>query len=215
MPASPHPASTPTEHPYLPPSLPLSLSHLSATHTHPSLALSLSAMAQKATKTLAAANTKRLNLTLYLTLFVHLFYWLLRAFVYRASFSRRSLLLYLFLSAPQLLINLQFERIARPTHDASGAVKRAGEDLDASGLTEYLWDVTYWTYFCIVLAAVLGDGAWWCMVVVPAYSAYALWNVYTGMRGGFTDAAGVPQPEAQSKRQAKMEKRGGQKMQFR
>jgi hypothetical protein len=172
-------------------------------------------MAQKATKTLAAANTKRLNLTLYLTLFVHLFYWLLRAFVYRASFSRRSLLLYLFLSAPQLLINLQFERIARPTHDASGAVKRAGEDLDASGLTEYLWDVTYWTYFCIVLAAVLGDGAWWCMVVVPAYSAYALWNVYTGMRGGFTDAAGAPQPEAQSKRQAKMEKRGGQKMQFR
>jgi hypothetical protein len=215
MPASPHAASTPTEHPYLPPSLPPSLTSLPHTHPSRSLALSLSAMAQKATKTLAAANTKRLNLTLYLTLFVHLFYWLLRAFVYRASFSRRSLLLYLFLSAPQLLINLQFERIARPTHDASGAVKRAGEDLDASGLTEYLWDVTYWTYFCIVLAAVLGDGAWWCMVVVPAYSAYALWNVYTGMRGGFTDAAGVPQPEAQSKRQAKMEKRGGQKMQFR
>jgi hypothetical protein len=36
------------------------------------------------------------------------------------------------------------------------------------------------------------------------------------MRGGYQDAAGVPQPEAAtSKRQAKLEKRGGQKMQYR
>jgi len=50
--------------------------------------------------------------------------------------------------------------------------------------------------------------------VIPVYSAYSAYTTYTGMRGGYQDAAGVPQPQA-SKRQAKMEKRGGQKMQYR
>lgn len=53
-------------------------------------------------------------------------------------------------------------------------------------------------------------------MVVPVYSTYSLYGVYKGFRGGYTDAAGVPQPEAaQSKRQAKMEKRGGQKVAYR
>lgn len=177
---------------------------------------------QKATKTLAAANTRRLNTTLYLTLATHTLFWVLRALLYRRSFTRRSLILYLVLSAPQLLINLQFERLSRPTYLADGTtIKRAGEDLDAAGLTEYLWDVTYWTYGCIVLAALFGDAVWWAMLVVPLYSAYALYGVYAGFRGGggapgYQDAAGVPQPGgAQSKRQAKMEKRGGQKVAYR
>ena len=81
-----------------------------------------------------------------------------------------------------------------------------------------MWDVTYWTYGCIAFAALVGDWAWWGMIVVPAYSAYSLYGVYSGFRGGagYTDAAGVPQPGAtQSKRQAKMEKRGGQKVAYR
>ncbi|USP77727.1 hypothetical protein yc1106_05001 [Curvularia clavata] len=171
-------------------------------------------MAQKATKTLAASNTKRLNQTLYVTLVVHGFWWLFRALIFRASLTRKSLLLYLLLSAPQLLIQLYFERLSRPTLTADGAVKRPGEDLDAKGLTEYMWDVVYWTYGCIIMAAIIGDYAWLLWTVIPAYSAYAAWGTYTGMRGGYQDAAGVPQPQA-SKRQAKMEKRGGQKVQYR
>ncbi|KAG9206602.1 hypothetical protein G6514_003436 [Epicoccum nigrum] len=175
-------------------------------------------MAQKATKTLAANNTRRLNTTLYLTLAIHGLFWVLRALLFRSTFTRRSLILYLVLSGPQLLINFLFERQSRPTLLADGSIKRPGEDLDASGLTEYMWDVTYWTYGCIALAALFGDWTWWAMVVVPAYSAYSLYGVYSGFRGGagYTDAAGVPQPGAtQSKRQAKMEKRGGQKVSYR
>ncbi|KAF2251640.1 hypothetical protein BU26DRAFT_451468 [Trematosphaeria pertusa] len=172
-------------------------------------------MAQKATKTLAASNARRLNQTLYATLFIHGLFWLLRAFVFRSSFTRRSLILYLVLSAPQLFINFQFERIARPVYHPDGSIKRAGEDLEAKGLTEYMWDVMYWTYGCILLASVLGDWAWVWWAVVPLYSVYLAYTTYTGMRGGFTDAAGVPQPGAASKRQQKMEKRGGQKVQYR
>ncbi|KAI8938484.1 hypothetical protein NX059_004376 [Plenodomus lindquistii] len=172
-------------------------------------------MAKKATKTLAAANTARLNQTLYITLTTHLLFWTLRALLFRSTFTRRSLLLYLILSAPQLLIQFYFERLSRPTLTPDGGIQRAGEDLEAKGLTEYMWDVVYWSYGCILMAAVFGDWAWMFWVVVPLYSVYAAWGVYTGMRGGYTDAAGVPQPEVASKRQAKMEKRGGQKMQYR
>lgn len=52
--------------------------------------------------------------------------------------------------------------------------------------------------------------------MIPLYSVYAAWTTYKGMSGGYTDAAGVPQPgAATSKRQAKMEKRGGQKVAYR
>ncbi|KAF2791591.1 DUF788-domain-containing protein [Melanomma pulvis-pyrius CBS 109.77] len=173
-------------------------------------------MAQKATKTLAASNARRLQQTLYATLIIHAIFWLLRALVFRSSFTRRSLLLYVLFSAPQLFIHFQFTRIGSPTYGPDGSVKRSGEDLEAKGLTEYMWDVTYWTYGCILLAAVLGDWAWWFWAVMPVYSVYLAWTTYKGVRGGFTDAAGVPQPEAAtSKRQAKMEKRGGQRMQYR
>ncbi|KAL5118701.1 hypothetical protein ACEQ8H_003378 [Pleosporales sp. CAS-2024a] len=174
---------------------------------------------QKATKSLAAANTARLNQTLYLSLVIHGFFWLLRGIIFHSSFTRRSLLSYLVLASPQLLMQLAFERQSRPTLAADGAIQRAGEDLDANGLTEYMWDVIYWTYGVVFLVALLGDVAWWLWAVVPLYSAYAAWTTYTGMRRGFSDAAGVPQPGAPttttSKRQAKMDKRGGQKVQYR
>jgi hypothetical protein len=68
----------------------------------------------------------------------------------------------------------------------------------------------------VFFVAVTGDWAWWLWGVVPVYGAYKAWSVYSGMRGGYTDAAGVPQPEsATSKRQEKREKRGGQKVSYR
>ncbi|PVH96727.1 hypothetical protein DM02DRAFT_617016 [Periconia macrospinosa] len=172
-------------------------------------------MAQKATKALASSNTRRLNQTLLITLILHTLFWLTRFVLWRPTYPRKTIILYLLFSSPQLLINLLFERQSRPTHLADGTIKRSGEDLDAKGLTEYLWDVTYWTYGCLALVTLFGDWAWWFWVVVPLYSVYAAWTTYTGVRGGFTDSAGVPQQAGASKRQLKMEKRGGQKVQYR
>ena len=120
---------------------------------------------EKAAKTLAVRNTAVLNRTLYLTGIIHSFFWLLRALIFRSSFTRKSLILYIIFSLPQLFIQFQFERIGRPTYGAQpGDLRRSGDDLEAKGLTEYMWDVTYWTYGCIILAAVLGDWAWWWWV---------------------------------------------------
>ena len=73
-----------------------------------------------------------------------------------------------------------------------------------------------------MLAAVLGDKAWWAMVVVPCYSAWLGWVV---VKGGMPGMPGMPGMgtgrqddgggEGQSKRQGKMEKRGGQRMNYR
>ena len=96
-------------------------------------------------------------------------------------------------------------------------MKRAGEDLEAKGLTEWMWDVLLFTWGCLGFASVLGDWVWWAYGVVPAYSLWLVWGVYTGARG-MMGGAGVSEgsggvgegAQGQSKRQAKMEKRGGQ-----
>jgi hypothetical protein len=143
-------------------------------------------------------------------------------FLIHFVFSSRSLVAWFILNLPALLIEFWFERIGRPTHD-NGDLKRSGEDLEAKGLTEWMWDITYWTWFCVVLAALVGNKAWYAWAAVPAYSAWLAFTTFTGARKGLAGMGGVPTeaegastgPAGQSKRQAKMEKRGGQRMQYR
>ena len=51
------------------------------------------------------------------------------------------------------------------------------------------------------------------------YSLWLAWSTYSGMRGGFGGLAGDPtaneKQNGESKRQKKMEKRGGQKVVYR
>ena len=89
-----------------------------------------------------------------------------------------------------------------------------------------MWDVVYWTWINVVLVALVGDWAWWFYAVVPAYSGYLAFTTYSGMRSGFSglsagaggqggEGAGSGSASGQSKRAAKMEKRGGQRLQYR
>ncbi|KAM0715023.1 hypothetical protein Q7P37_009488 [Cladosporium fusiforme] len=172
-------------------------------------------MAQKALKTLAARNTAILNRTHMISLGVNAFFLLINFL-----FSSRSLTAWFVFTLPAFLIEFWFERIGRPTFD-NGDLKRSGEDLEAKGLTEWMWDITYWTWFCIGLSALLGNKAWYAYVVVPLYSGWLAFTTFTGARKGLAGMGGgesegaASGPAGQSKRQAKMEKRGGQKMQYR
>lgn len=67
---------------------------------------------------------------------------------------------------------------------------------------------------------IFGDFAWWLWVVIPLYSGWLAWTTFTGMRSGFAgmgNAAGQggEGAVAESKRQKKLEKRGGQRVQYR
>ena len=117
---------------------------------------------QQALKTQAARNAAILQRTHLIALGVHGFHLLLRF-----TFVRRSFWAYLLLSFPSLLVQFWFERVGRPTYiegPNGKELKRAGEDLEAKGLTEWMWDVVYWSWGCIVITTLVGDWAWWFFV---------------------------------------------------
>jgi SRP-independent targeting protein 2/TMEM208 len=63
----------------------------------------------------------------------------------------------------------------------------------------------------------LGDRAWWLWAAVPLYSVWLAWTTLMGVRSGITDIGGAAGAAGaiESKRQKKMEKRGGQRVVYR
>jgi SRP-independent targeting protein 2/TMEM208 len=79
-----------------------------------------------------------------------------------------------------------------------------------------MWDVLYWTWINMILVIVFGNRAWWLYLVVPGYAIFAAVSTASGLKSmlGGMGGAGT-EPESQSNRQKKMEKRGGQKGAYR
>ncbi|KKY25535.1 hypothetical protein UCRPC4_g01799 [Phaeomoniella chlamydospora] len=171
-------------------------------------------MAQKAAKTQASRNNATLKRTHMISAIVNILFLFLHFLFNRPA----SLFRYILFSTPALVLEFYLERLGRPKYTEDGALVRAGEDLDAKGLTEYMWDVVYWTWLCLGACCAFGDRAWWLYVAVPVYSLYAAWKAVTGVREGFAGMGGADNAEAipaESKRQKKLEKRGGQRVQYR
>ncbi|OAA53425.1 hypothetical protein ISF_08778 [Cordyceps fumosorosea ARSEF 2679] len=125
-------------------------------------------MAQKAKKDRAKANAAALKNLHTGSAIVNLLV-LASHFLWRP----RSLLLHGVLSAPAFACEYVLERSGRPRHDpATGALRSAGEDLAAAGLTEYMFDVVWVTWAAAVLAALFGPWGWALWAVVPAYGLY-------------------------------------------
>ena len=147
-------------------------------------------MAQKARKDRAKSNAATLNNLHVGTLVVHTLFVLSNLL-----FRRRSLLLYALLSAPSFACEYVLERSGRPRYDAggTGALRSAGEDLAAPGLTDYMFDVVWVTWASVVLVALFGNWCWLLWSVVPAYGAYKGFGLLGAARG----MAGMQQPPPQ------------------
>ncbi|EPS29259.1 hypothetical protein PDE_04208 [Penicillium oxalicum 114-2] len=165
-------------------------------------------MAQKAAKTLATRNAAVLARTHLITAALHLLFLILHFTLGRP----RSLKPYFFLAVPTLVIEFYLDRVGRPTYNEDGSLRSAGEDLNATGLTEYMWDVLYWTEGCLAAACIFNDRAWWLWVVVPVYSVYLAYTTVMGVKKGFAGmgdgADGSDAPAQMSKTQMKKEKKG-------
>lgn len=77
------------------------------------------------------------------------------------------------------------ERTGRPSY-VNGSLKSAGEDLAAEGLTEYMFDVIWVTWGCLVAVIFFGNWGWLLWAVLPAYGAvkgYSLLGLARGMMG--------------------------------
>ena len=171
---------------------------------------------QKAAKQLAARNAAILRRTHLISLLLHAIFILIRLVLFRASCTRATYILYAAFSAPALGIEAWFERSGRPRQGG-----RAGDDLEAKGLTEYMFDVLYWAWGTLAAAMLFGDYAWWLWAAVPVYSVYLLVTTFGSVRKGLAGLGGQGgqgsegAEGATSSRQKKMEKRGGQKIQYR
>lgn len=176
---------------------------------------------QKAAKQLAARNSATLKRMHIISLLINACFMFLRFLLFRASTNHTNYILYFILALPALLVEFWLERIGRPTHAPNGEVKKSGEDLDARGMTEFLWDVLYWSWGCTLLAGLFGNIAWWLWSVIPLYSIWVAYTTFGGMRQSMAGLAGQgassdASPHVDlSNRQKKMEKRGGQKIQYR
>lgn len=150
-------------------------------------------MAQKAKKDRAKANTTALNNLHTGSALVHALF-LASHFLWRP----RSLVLYAALSAPSLICEYVLERSGRPKYEAGGskALKNAGEDMAAAGLTEYMFDVVWVTWAATVLAALFGNAGWWLWAVVPAYGAYMAAGLLGMGRAKMAQMQGQGQEEA-------------------
>ncbi|KAI3623538.1 hypothetical protein CBS14141_003799 [Malassezia furfur] len=131
-------------------------------------------------------------------------YWLWRS---PASFTVTSVARYAVTEAIAAFLGWQLTAMAR-----------AGEDLAQSGLTAYMFDVVYITWFVHVASTLVSRAFWWTYAI-PAYATYLLYThilrPYVFGRGA-APAASTPVPTAGapaadtpavSKRQAKQQAR--------
>lgn len=140
-------------------------------------------MAQKAKKDRAKANISSLN-TLHIgTLSVNALFIL-----FNLLFKRRLIWTYVILSIPSIIAEYILESTGRPKFDpVTKVLKSSGEDLAAPGLTEYMFDVIWVTWFCLIAVILFGDWAWVFWSVIPIfglYKGYGLLGMARGLAGG-------------------------------
>ncbi|KAL2127495.1 hypothetical protein VTI74DRAFT_10638 [Chaetomium olivicolor] len=159
-------------------------------------------MAQKARKDRAKSNAAALNNLHIGSLVVNGLFLVLHFF-----FRPRSLPTWFILSLPSFFCQFTLEKTGRPSYDPSTqALKSAGEDLAAPGLTEYMWDVVWVTWAASILVALFGNWAWFLWAVVPAYGAYKAFGMMGAAKQmaqmGATGGTAPPAGNRKQRRQA-------------
>lgn len=75
----------------------------------------------------------------------------------------------------------------------------------------------------MVAVCLFNNRAWWFYLAVPLWSAYLAWSTFFGIKNGLAGLGGANEGTpvggagagGSSKRQQKLEKRGGQRVQYR
>lgn len=160
-------------------------------------------MAQKARKDKAKANVEALKNLHLGTLIVNTLFVLSNLLL-----KRRSLLLYVLLSIPAFVCEYILESTGRPKYDPeTKALRTAGEDLSAPGLTEYMWDTIWVTWATVVAVIFFGNFGWLLWAAVPIFAVVKGWGLFSaakGMAGGLQqqpDAGAAPPQQAGNRKQ--------------
>ncbi|KAG5359291.1 hypothetical protein CJU90_4030 [Yarrowia sp. C11] len=130
-----------------------------------------------------------------------------------------SIIPWVIFSIPAAVVMVHLEKTCRPKFDERGGLIRPGEDLAQRGVMEYLKDIVYVTWICKFVSAVLASNWGFALyIMIPLYAVVKAYTLYSENRPKHSTASGSTANEGlipKSKRQEKMERRGGQKVTYR
>lgn len=139
---------------------------------------------------------------------------------------------YFIYSIPLMICQYIIEKIGRPKYginaDGYKILIKAGDDLQQSGLTEYMIDIIYLTLLIDILMILFGSmKVWYLLLIIPIFAIWKLKGIISMIMGMFfpsknkgnvspTTTDGLNGEPVKSKRQEKLEKRGNkQKVRYR
>ncbi|KAJ2961333.1 hypothetical protein NQZ79_g3389 [Umbelopsis isabellina] len=165
-------------------------------------------MANASSKKIASANVKTLA-NLRMGFFaVNCFYVLWRGLLYWKTFSFSTLLAYALTSGLTFYLYTVLKNAGSPRYNVDGSIQSGGDDLNAEGLTAYMFDIIYITWFVHITTAVISGKFWYTYIVIPAYAAFKLWPyIAPYLKGSSNEQSAEPSGPQKSKRQTKMEER--------
>ncbi|KAI9278301.1 hypothetical protein BDA99DRAFT_491777 [Phascolomyces articulosus] len=165
-------------------------------------------MANASAKKLAIANDRILDNLRKGFMIVHLLFIGYRIIYNWDTFTTGTLVLYMLTTGVSMFMYSTLETTGRPYYDATGTLIKSGEDMNAEGLTAYMFDIIYVTWFTQVMVALVSYKFWYTFLVIPGYAAYKVFPMLMTYLRQYKEAGITPQEEgSKSKRQAKMEKR--------
>ncbi|KAI7893634.1 uncharacterized protein EV154DRAFT_600686 [Mucor mucedo] len=138
---------------------------------------------------------------------VNAIYFLWRIVYHWDSFTFSQFFLYLTTGGLTALFYRVLKSSGTPTFAANGSLISSGEDLNSEGLTAYMFDIIYVTWFVHITTAFISNKFWLAYLSIPAYAAYKLVPMAMSYFGKAKEGAQEDKVEGQSKRQAKLEKR--------
>ncbi|KAI0303179.1 DUF788-domain-containing protein [Russula brevipes] len=169
-------------------------------------------MANASAKRIASQNEAAIKNMLYGHVLGNLLPLLIRVLFQWQTFrqSKKAIVLYSISVALSQFLYHHLKKMGTPRRDSTGNLLSPGDDLNQPGMTEWIFDILYISWFAQVGSAILGEWFWWIYVVIPTFVIYKLWNVLISpLLLGRSSSASEEEPEQEglSKRQEKLKKR--------
>ncbi|CAO3665437.1 hypothetical protein G6F70_008635 [Rhizopus microsporus] len=164
-------------------------------------------MANASSKKIAISNKQTLTNLRKGFIIVNAIYFLWRVIYHWSSFTFSQFLLYTLTTGLTVIFYRILVASGTPTYRNDGTLVSSGDDLSAEGLTAYMFDIIYVTWFVHMTTAFISNKFWFTYLVIPAYAAYKVIPLAKSYFGNRPTNESEPAAETKSKRQAKLEKR--------
>jgi len=106
----------------------------------------------------------------------------IRGFWFYATMTWTLWTIYIITSLIAVGLYVQLIKMAQPRIDSSGGLVDGGDNLSQEGLTSYMFDVIYVTWFIHASVSLISDSFWWLYSVIPCFALYKLISLCLGLR---------------------------------